>query len=111
MGGELGGLQVGMSRQYAKQLWTDYVKTYGSHNTMGYSYATAPGRYTESIAVYDEVGVRPDVYGFDVYGDEFDTFSYLKADMDLAGETSKPICANEVYYNDPITYTMASCLK
>lgn len=105
LGGELGGLDIGMSRLYAKQLWSDYVKTYGSHNTMGYSYATAPGRYTESIAVYDEVGVRPDVYGFDVYGDEFDTYSYLKAEMDLAGETSKPIIANEVYYNDPITYS------
>ncbi len=103
--GELGGVDIGMSRQYAKQLWSDYVKTYGSHNTMGYSYATAPGRYTESIAVYDEVGVRPDVYGFDVYGDEFNTYSYLKAEMDLAGETSKPIIANEVYYNDPVTYS------
>jgi hypothetical protein len=103
--GELGGTDFGMSRQYAKQLWSDYVKRYGSHNTMGYSYATAPMRYTESIAVYDEVGVRPDVYGFDVYGDELATYSYLKQEIDAAGESSKPIIANEVYYNDSLTYS------
>jgi hypothetical protein len=105
LGGELGGVDFGMCRQYTKQLWTNYVKTYGSHNTMGYSYATAPGRFPESIAVYDEVGVRPDVYGFDIYGDEFATYSWIKSEMDAAGETKKPIIANEVYYNDSITYS------
>ncbi len=101
---ELGGLDAGMSMQYAKQLWTDYVKKYGSHNTIGFSYATAPQRFAQSISIYDQVGVRPDIYGFDVYGDEFNTFSYLKSEMDATGETSKPVLANEVYYNDPITY-------
>ncbi len=101
---ELGGVDIGMSLQYAKRLWSDYVKKYGSHNTLGFSYATAPQRFTQSISIYDQVGVRPDIYGFDIYGDEFNTYTYLKSEMDAAGETSKPVIANEVYYNDPITY-------
>lgn len=101
---ELGGVDAGMGLQYSKRLWSDYVKKYGSHNTLGFSYATAPQRFTQSISIYDQVGVRPDIYGFDIYGDEFNTFSYLKSEMETAGETSKPIIANEVYYNDPITY-------
>jgi hypothetical protein len=105
LGLELGGADIGMSLSYSKRLWSDYIKIFGSHNTMGFSYATAPQRFTQSIAVYDQVGVRPDVYGFDVYGDEFNTYSYLKTEMDAVGETSKPIIANEVYYNDPITYS------
>jgi hypothetical protein len=104
LGGELGGADFGMGLAYGKRLWSDYVKTYGPHNSMGYSYAVSPGRFTQSIAIYDEVGVRPDVYGFDVYGDEFNTYSYLLAEMEAAGETSKPVIANEVYYNDPVTY-------
>jgi hypothetical protein len=101
---ELGGLEEGQSIQYATRLWKDYTDIFGTHHTVGFSFAVASGRLTEAISVFDKAGKRPDLYAFDIYGDEFNTFSYLKNELEAAGEASKPMIAEEVYYNDPETF-------
>ncbi len=103
--GELGGDFMGLSSNYEEKLWRDYTNTFGSHNTYGFSFAVSPGRVTKAIAIFDKVGKRPDIYGFDVYGNEFWNYSYLKDELAAAGEDKKPIVANEVYYNDTETYS------
>jgi len=102
---ELGGTDDGQSIEYATRLWKDYTDIFGTHHTVGFSFAVASQRLTTAISVFDKVGKRPDLYAFDIYGDEFNTFAYLKNELEAAGEASKPIIADEVYYNDPNTFT------
>jgi hypothetical protein len=103
--GELGGIFNGQSAQYAQKLWHDYIQAYGSHNTVGFSFAVAPQRLTNAIAIFDKEGKRPDIYAFDIYGDEYNTFAYLKNEMIAAGESQKPVYAEEVFYNDPLSFS------
>jgi hypothetical protein len=102
---ELGGLDTGEAITYSKRLWKDYIAIFGTHRTYGYSFATSPGRLTQAIKIYDEVGRRPDLYAFDIYGDEFFTYQYLLQELQAFGEAGKPIISQEVYYNDPYTFS------
>jgi hypothetical protein len=102
--GELAGISVGQTETYFQRMWGDYVKTYGSHNSVGFSFAVAPGRLSDAMASFDKVGKRPDIYAFDIYGDEFNSLTYLQNELQLAGEQNKPVFMEEAYYNDPESY-------
>jgi hypothetical protein len=102
--GELAGIAIGQTETYFQRMWGDYVKNYGSHNCVGFSFAVAPGRLTDAMASFDKVGKRPDIYAFDIYGDEFNNLTYLKNELQSAGEQNKPVFMEEVYYNDPDSY-------
>ena len=101
--GELAGLTVGQTEEYFQRMWGDYVKTYGSHNTIGFSFAVSPSRdFANAIALYDKVGKRPDIYGFDIYGDEFGGLQFLQSELQAAGDGNKPVFMEEAYYNDQV---------
>ncbi len=102
--GELAGISIGQTEMYFQRMWGDYVKNYGSHNTVGFSFAVAPGRLTDAMASFDKVGKRPDIYAFDLYGDEFASLTYLQNELQLAGEQNKPVFMEEAYYDDPQSY-------
>src|SRR5262249_41244949 len=102
---ELGGIDAGQSIQFATRLWKDYTDTFGTHRTVGFSFIMNPGNLTKTISVFDRVGKRPDVYAFTIYGDEFNRLAYLKSELQAAGDISKPLIAQEVYYNDPETFS------
>lgn len=55
---ELGGITSGQARAYTKKLWQNVTYVFGTTSTYGFSFATAPGRLTEIIAVYDETGTQ-----------------------------------------------------
>ena len=100
--GELAGLTIGQTQAYFQRMWQDYVSNYGSHNTIGFSFAVSPPRsLRDAIALYDKVGKRPDIYGFDIYGDEYGGLQFLKSELMSAGEENKPVFMEEAYYNDP----------
>jgi hypothetical protein len=100
--GELAGQTAAQSEAYFERLWGDYVKNYGSHNTIGCSFAVSPPRsFSDAIAIYDKVGKRPDIYGFDIYGDEYAGLQYLKTVLQSVGDGNKPVFMEEAYYNDP----------
>lgn len=98
---EIGGVTNGQAVQYCTQLWKDYVGKFGPHNTIGFSISFV---YTQKIAtamqVFDAVGVRPDIYGFDIYSDEYYALSELKSELDAAGEGKKPVFMEEAFYDD-----------
>jgi hypothetical protein len=104
--GELGGEAIGQAVRYSTQLWKDYVQEFGPHNTIGFSFSYT---YTQKIATamqsYDQAAVRPDIYGFDIYGDEFNALSELKTELDAAGESKKPVFIEEAYYNDAAAHS------
>jgi hypothetical protein len=103
--GELAGIDSGQAKVYFQRMWGDYVKNYGSHNTIGFSFAVSPPRsFSDAIALYDKVGKRPDIYGFDIYGDEFAGLAYLQNVLQSVGDQNKPVFMEEAYYNDPEAY-------
>ncbi len=98
---EIGGTQTGEAVQYCTQLWKDYVEEFGSHNSIGFLFAyNEIGKVTKAMTIYDQVGVRPDIYGFDIYGDELAAYTELQSELKDAGEETKPVFSEEVYYND-----------
>ena len=100
--GELAGMTVGQTEAYFQRMWQDYVNNYGSHNTVGFSFAVSPPRsLRDAISLYDHVGKRPDIYAFDIYGNEYEGLQFLKNELQSAGEDKKPVFMEEVYYNDP----------
>ncbi len=99
--GELAGQTSGQAEAYFQRMWGDYVKNYGSHNCIGFSFAISPPRsFSDAIALYDKVGKRPDIYGFDIYGDEYAGLQYLQNVLQSAGDGNKPVFIEEAYYND-----------
>jgi len=96
------GVDVGQQRPYTVRLWRDYTALFGTQRTIGFSIAVIPGRVTKAIADYDRVGRRPREYGFDIYGDELKTLTYVRSELLSAGpdELKKPIIILEDYYND-----------
>ncbi len=100
--GELAGQTSGQAEAYLQRMWGDYVKNYGSHNCIGFSFAVSPPRdFANALALYDKVGKRPDIYGFDIYGDEYAGLQWLQTELQAAGDGNKPVFMEEAYYNDP----------
>ena len=99
--GELGGVTNGQGVQYATQMWSDYVKEFGPHNTMGFSISyTGIQKIATAMQCYDHSGVRPDIFGFDIYGDEYNSLQEFKTELDAVGESKKTLFMEEAYYND-----------
>jgi hypothetical protein len=97
---ELGGITSGQAGDYTKKLWQNVTYVFGTTHTYGYSFATAPGRLTAMIGIYDQTGARPSMYAFDIYGDETNTMNYLASELTAAGDQGKPIVVQETFYND-----------
>ena len=100
--GELGGMTGGQAVKYATQIWGDYVKEFGPHNSLGFSisYTYTTGKITTAMQCYDQVGVRPDIYGFDIYGDEYSALQEFQTELDVAGESKKTVFMEEAFYDD-----------
>jgi len=103
-----------IKREYARRLWDDYTKHFGTLDTIGFSIVPAAREMIEAmIDVYDEVGRgRPASYGFDVYGniEQVTTgdpssiglqFSYIKAALQAKSELGKEVYLQETYFNSP----------
>ncbi len=67
LGAELGGLLKGSVPEYARRLWSEYTERFGADDTFGFSIAAHPGRISNLIEVYDEVGIRPTRHALDLY--------------------------------------------
>lgn len=98
---ELGGItHLGQTRAYAIRLWGDWVRRFGTAGTVGFSLIPGPHLFTTANAIYDLAGARPEMYAYDIYGDEFDKLKMVRDEMRIAGEHLKPVIVQEAYYND-----------
>jgi hypothetical protein len=112
LGGELGGVNVGQGKAFTQRLWGDYVYSFGNTDTLGFSFAYAPGlgRVQNQISWYLGAwysGVLPKYWAFDNYpgsssGDSGTTMtSWLNSIMqDLGQYRNQPIIILETWFND-----------
>ena len=88
----------GQSSTYTTRLWADYVKSYGTADSYGFSIAYSFGTLTTAIAQYDAAGTRPKTYALDDYANN--ALWYCYQELVGAHETAKPIVLQETSYDD-----------
>ena len=87
--------------EYTETIWSNYWAECGSaYDTLGFSFATAPGRVNAMLAVYSRVGHFPAFYGFDAYSHLFRKLAFVRDELAQWGQEKKPIILDETYYND-----------
>lgn len=96
---ELGGTIGGQAPEYQKRLWSDYTFAFGKADTYGFSIAYAPGRLQNMIVALSQTGSLPDLYAFDIYGDEYSALKRIAFELSF-DSASKPIIIQEAFYND-----------
>jgi hypothetical protein len=106
LGVELGGVTASQASTYTLRLWGDYFNRFGKADSYGFSVAAARGRMTQLIQTFNAVGVRPDLYAVDTYGegqgDEVDSvLAYTYDELNKMGERLKPLIIQETYANSP----------
>jgi hypothetical protein len=101
LGLENGGQDGGQMREYMKRLWKDYCTQFGKADCFGFSFALSPGRLARQIQIYDEVGIRPDLYAFDVYSRIYEKLQAAAFEFKAAGIEHPRIIIQETYYSDP----------
>lgn len=104
---EMGGLEQPQQINYQKKLWSDYVDTYGSSATSGFSIAYYPGRLEKMVQIMDSTGRgRPSFYAVDMYErPRMEGGLYRFAlELDRIGDYNKAILLQETWYNDAVTY-------
>lgn len=101
LGLENGGMDRGQMPEYMKRLWKDYCTQFGKADCFGFSFALAPGRVARQIKIYDEVGIRPDLYAFDVYSHIYQNLRAASFELTAAGIEHPRIIIQETYYSDP----------
>ncbi len=121
LGLELGGVNIGKTELYQKDLWKDYVAAFGKSDSIGFSIAPDGARTTRMIDWLKEPnsagvpGVLPDTLAFDVYGidetlggpetwDESNDLTKIKSQLDSPSINipDQPIIILESYYNSRI---------
>ncbi len=104
LGVEYAGLvELGQNRSFTKRLWSDWVHTFGVSNTVGFSFATSPGRVRKMIEVYDETGARPSEWAFDTYDDIELRMGEVAKEFAAAGVKTPAIYVQETYADDAET--------
>lgn len=105
LGLEDGGLGGGQRPAFMTRLWQDYTYTYGTDDTLGFSIAWAPGRFTALRNLLAATGSVPNKWGVDIY-DNLDTgLGQLYAEM--GSLRNQPVHLLETYFNRAQTATQA----
>ncbi|MEZ4293579.1 MAG: hypothetical protein R3B70_01285 [Polyangiaceae bacterium] len=101
LGGEQAGRNEGQMGPFIQTLWSDYTSAFGTYDTLGFSFAWAPGRFTTQLGWLASTGVLPERWAFDIYNGADVALSEVHAEM---GELrNQPIDILETYFNDPGT--------
>lgn len=106
LGGEMGGVTGGKIVDFMKRIWRDYSSAYGVDDTVGFSFAWAPGRFSTQLGVFNSLGVYPKHWAFDIYADFYGSISSLMSEMGVF--KNQPIHILETYFNDAITASHVS---
>lgn len=97
LGLESGGLGGGQLPAFMVRLWQDYTYSFGNDDTLGYSIAWAPGRFSGLKNLLAGTGTLPKMWGVDIY-DNMST--YLGQMYDEMGPLrNQPIHLLETYFN------------
>ncbi len=97
LGLESGGLGGGQLQPFMVRLWQDYTYSYGNDDTLGYSIAWAPGRFSGLKNLLATTGTLPKMWGVDIY----DNMSTYLGQMynEMGPLRNQPIHVLETYFN------------
>lgn len=105
LGGEYGGVAQGQGQQFNTRLWADYVSVFSNADTLGFSIAYEPGRFTAQKAWYG--GTLPKWWAFDIYpgSTAANSGATMTANLNsILGEMgtlrNQPIIVLESWFND-----------
>jgi hypothetical protein len=101
LGAEFGGLSGGQLQPFIWRLWADYTYSFGVEDTVGFSFAWAPGRFAVQRDLLQSTGVMPIHWAFDIYDGADSALSSIYSEMGPL--RNQPIHFFETYFNDPIT--------
>ena len=99
LGAELGGISKGCVPEYTRRLWKEYTERFGADDTFGFSIAAHPGRISNLLAVYDEVGVRPARHALDLYTHVPQWMPKMVSEFHDAGINKPRIIILETFWN------------
>lgn len=99
LGAELGGISKGCVPEYTRRLWADYTERFGADDTFGFSIAAHPGRISNLIAIYDEVGIRPSRHALDLYKQVPKWMPKMVSEFHDAGIDDPRIIILETFWN------------
>lgn len=97
LGSESGGLSGGQLEPFMVRLWQDYVYSFGNDDTVGYSMAWAPGRFSRMKNLLATTGVLPKMWGVDIYDNMTTGFGQMYNEMGPL--RNQPIHLIETYFN------------
>ncbi len=103
LGAELGGISKGSVPEYTRRLWADYTKRFGANDTLGFSIAAHPGRISNLIEVYDEVGIRPSRHALDLYKNVPKWMPGMVSEFHAAGIEEPRIIILETFWNSALS--------
>jgi hypothetical protein len=103
LGLELGGLDSQLCSQYTARLWKEYTDMFGTSDTIGFSFAVAPGRLSRMLEIYKKSGVYPTAYPLDIYSNADKVLKYIAEEFTNAGLSNPDIIIQETFYNDAKT--------
>lgn len=98
LGAEDGGLTGGQRQAFMARLWSDYTFTFGVDDTLGFSFAWAPGRFTIQRNLLQTTGILPKHWGFDIYEGMGSALSSIYSEM--GSLRNQPIHLLETYFNN-----------
>lgn len=84
---------------FVKRLWQDYTFSFGVDDTVGFSFAWAPGRFPIQRNLYLETGVMPRHWAFDIYEGVDAALASVYSEM--GSFRNQPIHLMESYFNEP----------
>lgn len=99
LGGEQAGIDAGQTGPFIQRLWSDYVYSFGREDTVGFSFAWAPGRFATQRAWLSATGVLPKYWAFDLYDGMQTALGQIYTEM--ADLRNQPIHILETFFDDP----------
>lgn len=97
LGMEDGGLGGGQRPAFMTRLWQDYTYSFGNNDTVGYSIAWAPGRFSTQRNLLAATGVLPNKWAVDIYDNLNTGLGQMYAEM--GSLRNQPVHLLETYFN------------
>jgi hypothetical protein len=105
LGVELAGRTDGQVAQFINRLWGDYNTVWGNTKTVGFSFAWAPGRFSQAKQTYQSAGQPlPNIWAFDIYsissGQPSVRDQLQAVSNEMGSLNGQPIIIMETWHND-----------
>lgn len=98
LGAEWAGYIGGQVSPFMQRLWVDYNISFGSSDTVGFSFAYSPGKFTHQKNLLAQTGVAPKYWAFSIYKTVDQVLPSLYAEM--GSLRNQPVIFMETMFNN-----------